>query len=396
MTIPFLLITLAAAQQPLQTRSGDATITLGGEVMGRIELRDDADLTTPGGDSDDPMRARGAVHFDVDYGPYLGAFAELMGSWGDTGERGTEDLQQLWIEADRFLGDWRLRVGRSELDFGDGRLVASSRAWLFEPNAFDAVVASGDSTRYDFEWSAWFANAANGPAAVRDDRFTGMYAHFGRDRDAAAEAYVLLRDVEAPENRQATYALRFYGETVHGFDWSLFGAHQDGRVAGAGATWAQALILTFGKELDGGHRLGFEVGYSTGDGRDPTEYHRFDPIYMDQHVFNGRADLFAFANLVDLALLYAVQWNERWSFHADVHSFWRESTRDDAYSAYAMVPYGITGEDRALGTELDLYAEGVLTDGLAFDFGGALFRSGSAMPVDEDQIWLFARFLFTF
>lgn len=396
MTIPLLLLLSAAAQQPLQTRSGDATITLGGDVMGRIELRDDADLTTPGGESDDPMRARGALHFAVDYGPYLGAFAELMGSWSDTGASSDEDLQQMWIEAERLIGDWRLRVGRSELDYGDGRLVASSRSWLFEPNAFDAAVVSGDSIRHDFTWSAWFANGANGPAAVAEDRFTGAFARFGRDRDAAAETYVLLRDTNAPENRQVTYALRLFGETVHGLDWSFFGAHQDGRLAGAGATWAQAMVLTLGKELDGGHRIGVELAYATGDGRDPEEHNRFDPVYMDQHRYHGRADLFAFANLVDLAVLYGLQWNERWSFHLDLHSFWRESTRDDAYAAYTLAPYGITGDDRALGHELDLYAEGELADGLGFDFGGALFLSGSAMPADEDQIWLFARFLFTF
>ena len=56
MSIPLLLLTFAVAQQPLQTRTGDATLTLGGEVMGRVELRDDADLRTPGGESDDPMR----------------------------------------------------------------------------------------------------------------------------------------------------------------------------------------------------------------------------------------------------------------------------------------------------------------------------------------------------
>jgi len=396
MTITLLLLTLAVAQQPLQTRTGDATITLGGEVMGRVEFRDDADLTTPGGDSDDPMRARAALNLDVDYGAYLSAYAEIMGSWGDTGERSTEDLQQLWLEADQLLGDWRLRLGRTELDYGDGRLVSSSRSWLFEPNAFDAAVASGDSERHDFEWSAWFANGANGPAGIMDDRFTGAYARYGWSRDTDVEAYVLLRDMDVPDNSQATYALRFFGVTVHGLDWSVLGAHQDGRLAGAGSTWAQALILSLGKELDGGHRVGLEFGYASGDGLGADKFNRFDPVYMDQHAYNGRADLFAFSNLVDLALLYSMQWNERWSFHTDFHGFWRQSTRDDAFSAYTLAPYGVAGDARALGQELDVYAEGELADGLGFDFGGALFLSGSAMPADEDQIWIFARFLFTF
>lgn len=396
MTIPLLLLSLAVAQQPLQTRTGDATITLGGEVMGRVEFRDDADLTTPGGDSDDPMRARAALNLGVDYGAYLGAYAEIMGSWGDTGDHATEDLQQLWFEADQLLGDWRLRLGRTEIELGDGRLVSASRNWLFEPNAFDGAIASGESERNDYAWSAWFANGANGPAGALDDRFAGIYLLYSWSRDTDVEAYAMLRTMDVPDNRQATYALRVFGVTVHGLDWNVLGAHQDGRLAGAGKTWAQALIVGLAKDLDGGHRVGLEVGYAGGDGLAADKFGRFDPVYMDQHAHNGRADIFAFSNLVDLALLYGMQWNERWSFHTDFHSFWRASTRDDAFSAYALAPYGVTGDGRTLGQELDVYAEGELAEGVLFDFGGALFLSGSAMPADEDQIWLFARFAFTF
>lgn len=396
MTLPLLLLGWAAVQQPLQTRAGDATLTLGGEVMARAELRDDADLTTPGGETADPMRARGALALDVDYGPYLSLYGEVMGSWGDTGESTTEDLQQAWLEAEQLLGDWTLRVGRTELEFGDGRLVSASREWLFEPNAFDGALVSGASERHDFAWSGWFATGANGPAGMLDDTFTGAWLQWGLARDEDLEFAVLVRDQDAPDLRQATYAMRWFGRTLHGLDWSVLGAHQDGDNGAVGSIFAQAIVATFGKELDGGHRVGFELAYATGDGLDPGRDNRFDPVYIDQHSYNGRADLFAFSNLVDVALLYGMDWNERWGFHADLHSFWRQNTRDDVVAAYTKTPYGVTGDDRALGHELDLYAEGEFADGVGFDFGGALFLSGSAMPADEDQIWLFARFTFRF
>lgn len=396
MMLPLLLLTWAAVQQPLQTRAGDATITLGGEVMARAELRDDADLSSPGGQSDDPIRARGALGLEVDYGPYLDAFAEVLGSWGDTGEHTTSDLQQLWLQADELLGDWRLRVGRTELEISDGRLVSASRGWLFEPNAFDGAVLDGDSAAHEVSWQVWWTTGANGPAGLLDDTFAGAFVGWDVGRDLGAEAYALLRDHDAPDERQATYALRFFGTTVHGLDWSVFGAHQDGTRPGGVGIWAQALSLALGKSLDGGHRVGLEFHLATGDGLGASEHNRFDPGYADQHAMNGRADLFAFSNLVDLALLYGMAWNERWTFHADWHSFWRQNTRDDAYTAYAFVPYGISGDDRALGHELDLYAEGALADGVGLDFGGAVFLSGSAIPADEDQLWIFARFAFAF
>ena len=396
MLLPLLLLSFAFPQQPLQTRAGDATLTLGGEVMGRVELRDDADLSTPMGESEDPMRARGALHLDVDYGAYLHAFAEVMGSWGDTGESTTEDLQQLYLDMDQLLGDWRLRLGRTELDYGDGSLVASNRRWLFEPNSFDGLVVGGDSERRDVAWSAWMTRGANGPADAFDDDFAGIYASFGLTRETDVEAYFLKRDQDALGVEEYTLAARWFGTTLHGLDWSVFGALQDGRSAGTRETWAQALILRLGKEIDGGHHVGLEFSVATGNDSRARDFKRYTPVYMDQHEFNGRADLFAFSNLMDLGFLYGMQWNERWAFHLDFHSFWRQSRVDDAFEAYSMAPYGIASDSLSLGQEVDVYAESKLAEGLAIDFGAAYFLAASALPADDDQLWLFAAFAFLF
>jgi len=388
--LPHLLLLLAAPQEPLTRQVGDATLTLGGEVMGRVEVRDDADLTTAGGETADPMRARVSVGLAADYGAYLRGYAEILASWGDTGESTTEDLQQFYLDLHRPLGDWDLRAGRTELDFGDGRLVSSNRSWLFEPNSFDGLLVSGDQTSPVFRWSAWLTKAANGPADLTDDSFGGFFADWKIGKASAAEAYALLRRQEVGDIEEFTLAGRWHGRTAHGLEWSAFGAAQDGSQIDGRETWAQAAVVTLGKELDYGHRLGLEIGVATGNDDRPGDFQRFTPVYVDQHRYNGRADIFAFANLIDVALLYALAWNERWSLHADLHHFARQSRFDDAYAAYTLVPYGVTGSSTSLGQELDLYAEGRIRDGFWLEFGGALFLAGSAMPTDADQIWLFA------
>lgn len=390
------LALLLIPQEPLVTQDGGTEFTLGGDLLGRAEFRDDADFGTPGGQSEDSVRARGLFRLGFRQGPYLGGAAELLGTWGDTGETSTEDLHQLYLDFERALGNWDLRAGRTELDFGDGRLISASRAWLFEPNSFDGLVASGRWPRPIFEWTAWVTEGANGPAGALDDRFSGLHADWRVNERVSAEAFFTLRSQAATELDEMTLAARWHGRTVFGLDWSVFGAMQGGDSFDGREIWAQAAALNVQKELDYGHHVGAEFAVAKGADSDTDDFKRYTPVYIDQHRYNGRADLFAFANLLDLSLNYWRAWNERWSLHADAHQFWRQSVQDDAYAAYTLEPYGITGGSSALGTELDLYAEGDLGGGFRCDFGTALFLNGSALPSDENQLWLFASLAFTF
>lgn len=366
------------------------------ELMGRVGWRDDADLSTAAGDSAGDARLRAALGLRVNWSPYLSGYGEFLGSWGDNEEHLTEDLSNLYVDLRRPLGDWDVRAGRTGITLGDGRLVSSSREWLFEPNAFDGLLVSSGVPERNFAWQAWFTTAGLGPAEVQDDTFAGTYADWKIARNEAAELYVLFRDQDDPGVQELTVAARWHGLSRGGLDWSLFGATQDGDQVNDRETWAQAFVLTLAKELEYQHHVGFEFGFATGNDDKPGDFKRFTPVYIDQHRFNGRADIFGFANLMDVAFLYWRPWSERWNLHADLHNFWRANRSDDAYAAYSLAPYGITSGSSSLGSELDLYAEGRISDALTLDCGGAFFLTGAAMPTDKNQFWVFASLVYGF
>lgn len=390
----FSLALLTPLQEPIAL-GREVDLTIGGDLMGRVEFRDDSDLSTAGGESDDQVRVRGLVSFDFARGSYLGARAELLGTWGDTGDSSTEDLHQLNLDLRRLFGDWDLRIGRSELDFGDGRLISANRSWLFEPNSFDGLIASGRWSRPIFDWTLWYVEGADGPAGLADDRFAGMHADWTITQRTAAELFFTVRRQDGNALEELTFAMRWHGTTVHGLQWSAFGAMQGGDSADGREVWAQATALTFDKELDFGHHVHAELAVAKGDDAQPDDFKRYTPFYIDQHRYNGRADLFAFANLIDLALGYWLEWSEQWSFHLDGHQFWRQNSKDDAYAAFTLTPYGLVGGSTTLGTEFDLYAAGDLGRGFRTDFGLAWFVN-AGLPSDKDQIWLFATLGFVF
>jgi len=359
------------------------------ELMGRGEFRDHGDLSTADSGSSDRLRLRAAVGLRAHLNAYMSAFAEVGATYGNTEDHATGDLMHLYVDLERAFGTWDMRAGRSEMDLGDGRLVASSRYWQFEPNAFDGLWISEGKEHERVQWQAWLTTAGTGQANVYDDTFAGFYADWTIDKTQALDAYVLLRNQDELNVLEFTVALRYHGLTRNGLDWSVFGAAQDGDQVDDRELWAQAFVLTLEKELEFDNHVGMEFGFATGNDEKPNDFKRFTPVYIDQHRFNGRADIFGFANLVDLALTYWRPLTRSWSWHLDLHNFWRANNSDDAYTAYGLAPYGISSGSSALGTEFDLYAEGRINESLSVDCGAAYFMSGSAMPTDDDQVWFF-------
>lgn len=384
------LALLLPLQDPAPPTSLPERVSVHGEFYGRAELRDDGDLSSPGSDSTNDARVRGAISVAYRHNPYLTAFAEAIVTWGDEGESTTEDLHQIYLDLARFLGDWDLRVGRTELDYGDGRFLSANRAWLFQPSAFDGLLASGEVTVPGFRWSAWVTRAATGLLEASDDDFAGFHAEWDVSARTATEFFLTHRRQPGNDLEELSVAMRWHGRSVHGLDWSFFGAAQGGDSAQGREVWAQAGALTLGKELDNGHRIGLDASVAKGGDADPEDFKRYTPFGMDQHAFNGRADLFAFANLVDLGLSYGIPMSERWNLNVDLHQFWRQNSQDDAYAAYTLAPYGISGGSRSLGTELDVYAAAQFSASLRGEAGVAYFLNSGNLPSEEDQLWFFA------
>ncbi len=388
--LPLLLLApaLPAQQNWTSGQLGQVAYELGGEVRFRGELRDTANQATGLGGSEDSLAVRGAVEFGAVYDEYISGRLRAIGAVTDASGSDEQDLELAYLDLDRFLGDYHVRLGRMQFDLGDGRLV-SRNPWLYQQNAFDGVMV-GDSN-WEGDWQLWFSEAATGPAEVDDNSFGGAFLALPLDDDLL-EVYVLRRGDGATALLEWTYALRWTGETANGLGWNVLGAFQDGRDRSL-EVLSYAFVTTLQKRLDYGHNVAVELAWARGNDDRPQDRKRFDPVYIDQHRYNGRADIVAFSNLVDLGLFYWLDWNERWSFHVDLHDFSRQNSFDDIYLGLDVMPVtAAPGGSNDIGRELDVYAEGRISEAVAVDFGVSYFDPGDAMPHDEDQFWFFLDF----
>lgn len=381
-----------AAQGPVLHGPESVDLTLGGELLFRGEFRDNANQATGLGGSTDAFLTRASVGLDFDVHRYFGGYMEFFGAVESSGTTDTQDLQQLYLDFEALFGDYDLRVGRMQFDLGDGRIV-SSNPWLLDRNSFDGVQVATDVAGWDL--SLWHTESANGPSDMLDDNFSGFWMETPIDDHESFELFLLRRARGNMDFEEYTFGLRWAGETRNGLNWNLFGAYQDGNDAGL-EVLAYAFAATVKKKLDYGHGIGAEIALAQGNDSKATDRKRFDPVYIDQHKYNGRADVVAFSNLIDLSVFYWLDWNERWSFHTDFHDFTRQSDSDSVYLGSSVTPVTPASTSAGIGRELDVYCEGILSESLSLDFGGAIFSPQDSLPHDEEQLWLYLQFVLNF
>ncbi|MDP7062457.1 MAG: alginate export family protein [Planctomycetota bacterium] len=381
-----------AAQVELTGQFGDATYQLGGSLTTRGEVRRDTQYGSPALSESNDFIARAALDFNIDFDEYFNAFVNIYAGEEDDYSSGDAGITELYLDMHKLLGDYSVRLGRQQFDLGDGRLV-SSAPWRFEQNSFDAIRVS--SVFNSQPWQVWHSRAALGPTNLLADNFSGLFADFGMGQDSNIETFVLRRAEGSRDLEEMTFAVRWYGQTTNGLEWSAFAAVQDGE-DGAREILAPAFAITLRKRLDMGHGIGVELAFANGNDGKAADRKRYSPVYIDQHRFNGRADVIAFSNVIDLAILYWLDWNERWSFHVDAHSFSRQSNSDNVYLGHDVAAVTPASTSNAIGYELDAYCEGVISDHLSMDFGAAMFSPLASLPSDEEQFYLFLQLVFNF
>ena len=360
--------------------------------MFRLDVRNDAELGTPSVTTGRDTVGRVGLHLDVDFDEYFNAYLDLYTGLSDTYTSRESDIAEFYLDFHKFLGDYSVRLGRMHFDLGDGRLVSRS-PWRYERNSFDGISVSDVLTTGG--WTAWHTRAAGGPTNLLDDDFSGFFVSSEVGDWSDIEGYVLRRAEGSTDLEELTFALRWSGQTNNGLEWSAFGAIQDGD-QGSMEILSHALALTVRKKLDYGHGVGAEFALAKGNDEKLGDRKRYSPVYIDQHKFNGRADIVAFSNLIDFAVMYWLDWNERWSFHVDGHSFSRQSNHDNVYLGYDVAAVAPASSSNAIGYELDVYCEGIISDHFSLDFGGAIFSPLASLPSDDEQLWLFMQIVFNF
>ncbi len=362
-------------------------LELGGALRARGELRDPRGPVTGLGTST-LGTGRARIHVLAKVDPFLSGYFEFQEVVSNLGNRSRNQVHQAYLRAERLLGDYTLQAGRFELFKGEGRLVAPDD-WLLTPNTFDGVSFEGEFGRDFLDLSAWVTQAPAGQGGFSNSTdFQGIYGAWKPSHDFGLDTYVLRQNDGNLQLDMFTNGIRLYGETSDSIQWGLEGAVQTGtrgRRQGSG----YAVIGQASVPLEGGHHIGFEYAFASGD--DPAKDNKSETFiapYPDAHRFYGLADMVSFSNLTDLALRYWLVWNERWTMHLDLHDFTRDKISDRIYTGPGGAGIRATGF-RSIGREVDAFLTGRISSNYSIDLGGAYFIPGNGIRLNDDQIWLF-------
>ncbi len=378
-------------------------LSFGGEWRERYEYYHDPGFGTNGVHDNDYLLQRLALSADLHLGPHLRFFVQGISGqefFANTPSPPTQDdrldLQMAFMDL-RSSADPQeyllLRLGRQEMSYGAGRLIAT-RAAPNIPLKFDGLTArarEGDSTLSAFFLRPDQENAAKFDGEDDTTTFWGVYGEAVLPRVPAVKVNAYYLGIRREDSRYASgtatehgqvFGLRVFG-TVAGWDYDAEGIGEAGTF-GSQDMRAWALSQDSGFTFAGlpwTPRLGLKADIASGD-RHPRDgtLETFDPLYFKSGYFNG-ASLYRPSNLMDVHPTLQVTPYRTVVLGLGSDVLWRYTVNDGVYSppgALVLAPNG--HGSHYLGTTAEATAEWKLNRHLTVDleyvyfFGGGYVR----------------------
>lgn len=333
-------------------------VTLGGELREKFELLDQPGFGLGPEDQTGYLLQRYLFSSDFHFGSRFRFFTELQSGLeeGRNGGPRPTDLDRLdWHQA--FV-DWRiaggesegvtLRLGRQEIGFGTGRLIAPAEG-LNLRRSLDGARIHIKKGKIDFNSTA-LRLVSNRPGIfdnVPDHTETFWGAGFIMPRPfwkiANIGVYYLGFD-----NKKAIFAKgvgREIRETFGAHIWKRSGPwdYDDEGVVQTGSfrgapirAWAVSgdLGYTF-ERLPLDPRLGLRADATSGDqGSGHRALSTFDPLFSAVPVWSGPSALLGGGNLIDATPSVRLRFSGAISLTLEASRFWRESRHDSVYAAF--------------------------------------------------------------
>jgi hypothetical protein len=391
-------------------------LSVGGEVRQRYEAFSNPNFGTGALQRNDYLLQRITLHGDLHLGPNIRFFAQGISGlqWGEEGtasavNENPVDLQQAFV--DFQLGDpdartfrFITRLGRFQMTFGSGRLVAT-RAGPNVPLKFDGLetisalgtsrlytflVRPAEEEKYDFDgtddgrtfWGVYGSHPVGGPLnTVIDLYYLGL-----RDEGAT---YLSGSGTEM----RHTVGTRLSGKAA-GFDYDVEPVVQFGTFAGRDvAAWTIATDFgyTFDK-LAWKPRLGVKLDVASGDtGGDKLG--TFNPLFFKSAYFSD-ASFIRPSNIIDVHP--SVQFRPMKGLVATIGSdvLWRYTTDDGVYATGGPVQIDDVGGGNYIGTTVEAAVQYqfnrhlVWTASYVHLFAGDYVREAGGGDVDYFGTWL--------
>jgi len=332
--------------------------TFGGEIREKFELLDQPGFGTGPADRSGYFLQRYLFSSDFHLGPRFRVFTELQSAFEEGrkgGPRPTDvdhlDLHQAFLDiqiAGTEPDGVTLRVGRQEVEFGSGRLIAPTEG-LNVRNSLDGARIRIKKGKVDFNATALRL------VAIKPGVFDDVPDH---TQTLWGAGIIMARPFWKIANISAYYI---------GFDHknSIFakGVGREIRetfgtqVWKRGGSWdydEEALVQTgsfrgvpiraWALASDGGHtfnhallhpRLGIRADATSGDkGAGHRALGSFDPLFSAVPIWSGPSALLGGTNLINVTPSIRVNFASSLGLTLESSTFWRESRYDAVYTAF--------------------------------------------------------------
>ncbi|HEY3384412.1 MAG TPA: alginate export family protein [Vicinamibacterales bacterium] len=319
----------------------------------------------------------------------------------------TFDLRLAYVEIGR-KGARRLgaSVGRQELLFGDGRLIASPD-WGNVGRTYDAVrlTAAAPGFRIDLFGAAPVDVTPDAFSRAKvGERFYGTWVRFDRVKPLAyVEPYLVVKFNSTATGELGgkgdatlyTAGVRLGGPATKTVTWEAENVIQRGHSAAddtsawashEGVTWAVAGWVPKLKP-----RIGFEYNFASGD-HDPKDGIKttFDQLYASTHGKWGLGDNVGWRNLHHVAVKFEISPAPKLKVNAALNRMLLATVNDGWYgSSGSRIVLNRKATSRDLGWEPDLFGAYAVTKDLTVGAGLAVLFGGGfiTQSVDVQRIW---------
>jgi len=391
-------------------------LSVGGEIRYRYENYEAPGFgvgpETPSG----YILQRYLLHTDWHFGHHFRVFAQFQSgleNGRNGGPRPTDedvaDLHQGFLDITDSSQNWRLRVGRQEIEFGTGHLIGASEG-LNIRRAFDGF-------RFTFKHGRWTCNSTlTHPVLVRPYTFdisdhtqTEWGAGFTRVREHGGWSgyYFGLNRKQAFFNGKTgqdiseTFGSRLWKQgTV--FDYNTDVIFQTGTF-GAGHILAGAVSSNDGITLHNLRlqpRFAVRFDYASGDSdHNSKNLNTFSPLFPNPQ-YSSISALLGPSNLTDVGPLIRITLNAKTAISPEMPFYWRSSIHDGIYNFNGMqIRPGNLSTARFVGYQPGVTLERAFSPHLSTTGGYFYFFTGQFLhetPPDKGVGYFYATVTFRF
>jgi hypothetical protein len=320
------------------------------------------------------------------------------------------DLHQAYINLYNIAGsDFNFKIGRQEIKYGAGRLIASP-SWSNRIRSYDAAILHyhpsdlyldllfGADVKYDDD---------NFNYIQYKEKIMGLYGGYKINKELSKiEFYFLPQTIRNNTTKSTRYTagIRFQGSIPGEILYDIELPYQFGNLNNK-----KIKAYAFHADLSRAFqavlwepKLVFEYNHASGDknSNDSTN-NTFIPLYQSTHEPYGLMDFFRWENMREIALSVNLSVTNKLKLIPQVNFFWLMSTNDSWYSSTGAVLRTASSGLRShyVGQEASLRASYEVSKNIKLESGYAHFFSGGYVKdsgANNDADWVYTQIAFKY